>query len=232
MYAAAGRIVTVGDGYRERLLARGVPAEKIAVIPNGVDVRHFAPLTTSPADSLPLANGDKFVCRLYRHRWHGPRPRGHFAGRQKLKSRERSDVEFWIVGDGADRSRLQHEAESSGLTNVFFTGLVPKTCMPGLIAACNACLVHLKQAELFETVIPSKIFEIMAMNVPVIMGVRGQARTIVAGGGCRTGDDSGKRRFADRRHQRDSIGSGSLLRGPLLRDVTFRPECIGAADAR
>jgi colanic acid biosynthesis glycosyl transferase WcaI len=184
MYAAAGRIVTVGNGYRERLLSRGVPADKIAVIPNGVDVRQFAPLPCPPAASLPVANDGKFVCAYI-----GTVGMSHgleviLRAAQKLKSTGRSDVEFWIVGDGADRSRLQHEAESRGLTNVFFTGLVPKTCMPGLIAACNACLVHLKQAELFETVIPSKIFEIMAMNVPVIMGVRGQARTIVEAAGA------------------------------------------------
>ena len=51
--------------------------------------------------------------------------------------------------------------------------------MPEMIAAADACLVHLKKAELFETVIPSKIFEIMAMNVPIIIGVRGDAEEIV-----------------------------------------------------
>jgi colanic acid biosynthesis glycosyl transferase WcaI len=178
MYAAAERIVTVGEGYRERLLSRGVPPDKIAVIPNGVDVRQFAPLPCPPA------NNGKFVCAYI-----GTVGMAHgleviLRAAQKLKSRGGSDVEFWIVGDGAERRRLQHEAESSGLTNVFFTGLVPKTCMPGLIAACNACLVHLKRAELFETVIPSKIFESMAMNVPVIMGVRGPARTIVEEAGA------------------------------------------------
>ena len=122
MYAAAERIVTVGNGYRERLLSRGVPADKIAVIPNGVDVRQFAPLTTSPADSLPVANDGKFVCAYI-----GTVGMAHgleviLRAAQKLKSTGRSDVEFWIVGDGADRSRLQREAESRGLKNVFFTG--------------------------------------------------------------------------------------------------------------
>ncbi len=51
--------------------------------------------------------------------------------------------------------------------------------MPEVIAAADACLVHLKLAELFETVVPSKIFEIMAMNVPIIIGVRGHAEEIV-----------------------------------------------------
>ena len=57
--------------------------------------------------------------------------------------------------------------------------------MPDVLATSDACLVHLSKAELFETVIPSKIFETMAMRRPIIMGVRGPAREIVnaAGGG-------------------------------------------------
>jgi colanic acid biosynthesis glycosyl transferase WcaI len=51
--------------------------------------------------------------------------------------------------------------------------------MAEVIASCNACLVHLRRTELFETVIPSKIFEIMAMSVPIVMGVRAQAKRIM-----------------------------------------------------
>ena len=54
---------------------------------------------------------------------------------EKLKSGGRSNVEFWIVGDGADRQDSQHEAGSRRLENVVFTGLVPKSRMPEMIAA-------------------------------------------------------------------------------------------------
>ncbi|HUE13725.1 MAG TPA: glycosyltransferase family 4 protein [Planctomycetaceae bacterium] len=183
MYAAARRIVTVGDGYRARLLERGVPPDKIAVIPNGVDTTQFVP--RPPSVRLRTHEERKFVCAYV-----GTVGMAHgldvvLRAAQKLKRAGRSDVVFWIVGDGAERSRLQSEAQSRRLDSVRFVGLVPKTRMPETIAACDACLVHLKEAELFETVIPSKIFEIMAMSVPIIMGVRGQAREIVlaAGGG-------------------------------------------------
>ena len=185
MYAAARRIVTVGDGYRARLLDRGVPPDKIAVIPNGVDTTQFVPRPSLAALGTRAKGKGKFVCAYV-----GTVGMAHgldvvLRAAQKLKNAGRSDVVFWIVGDGAERSRLQSEARLRRLDNVLFTGLVPKTRMPEMIAACDACLVHLRKAELFETVIPSKIFEIMAMSVPIIMGVRGQAREIVlaAGGG-------------------------------------------------
>jgi len=184
MYAAARRIVTVGDGYRDRLLERGVPADRIAIIPNGVDTTQFV----LPPHFLSLGNRaknkQKFVCAYI-----GTVGMAHglevvLRAAQKLKDAGRADVVFRIVGDGAERNRLQSGAKSLRLDNIEFTGLVAKSRMPEMIAEADACLVHLKKAELFETVIPSKIFEIMAMNVPIIMGVRGQAQRIVLAPGA------------------------------------------------
>lgn len=184
MYAAARRIVTVGDGYRQRLLARGVPEEKIAVVPNGVDARQFVPPPHFRPFSSDADSGRRFVCAYI-----GTVGMAHgldvvLRAAEKLKTAGRANVEFRIVGDGAERQELEREARSRRLDNVVFTGLVPKAQMPDMIAAADACLVHLKKAGLFETVIPSKIFEIMAMNVPIIMGVPGQAQRIVVGPGA------------------------------------------------
>jgi colanic acid biosynthesis glycosyl transferase WcaI len=182
MYATAQHIVTVGDGYRDQLVHRGVPEEKIAVVPNGVDISQFVP--EPPADELRCQwKGEgRFVCAYI-----GTVGMAHgldvvVRAAHKLESTGRDDVVFWIVGDGAERSRLESACREEGLDNVIFTGLVPKSRIAAVIASCDACLVHLRKTELFETVIPSKIFEIMAMNVPIVMGVRGQAQRIVLAG--------------------------------------------------
>jgi glycosyltransferase involved in cell wall biosynthesis len=88
-----------------------------------------------------------------------------------------TDVLFLIVGDGACKKML--EAEAAGLENIRFTGLLSKDEIPAIIADSDASLIHLKKSKLFATVIPSKMFELMAMEVPVIMGVEGEARNIV-----------------------------------------------------
>jgi glycosyltransferase involved in cell wall biosynthesis len=88
-----------------------------------------------------------------------------------------TDVLFLIVGDGACKKML--EVKASGLENIRFTGLLPKNEIPAIIAASDASLIHLKKSKLFATVIPSKMFELMAMEVPVIIGVEGEARNIV-----------------------------------------------------
>ena len=183
MYAAADHIVTVGDGYRDQLLARHVSAEKISVIPNGVDVRRFQPRPPN-AELRRRWNGEgKFVCAYI-----GTVGMAHglevvLKAAETLRESARNDVQFWIVGDGAERARLQEQAEERKLSSITFTGMIAKNQIDDVIASCDACLVHLRGTELFGTVIPSKVFETMALNVPIIMGVRGQAQRIVLDGG-------------------------------------------------
>ena len=101
-----------------------------------------------------------------------------------LKKQEKNDVVFWIVGDGANREALAARVKEQNIDNVIFTGRLPKEEMPAIIAASDCCLVHLRGTELFGTVIPSKIFELMAMNVPIVMAVKGEAQEIVLKGGA------------------------------------------------
>jgi glycosyltransferase involved in cell wall biosynthesis len=182
MYATAKQIVTVGDGYRDQLIRRGVPAEKIAVVPNGVDITQFVPEPQAPQLRKEWRGNGRFVCAYI-----GTVGMAHgldvvIRAARKLKQMSRDDVVFWIVGDGAEKNRLECECRAERLDQVVFTGLVPKAKIAEVIASCDACLVHLRKTELFETVIPSKIFEIMAMNVPIVMGVNGQAQRIVLSG--------------------------------------------------
>jgi hypothetical protein len=192
MYAAADHIVTVGDGYRAQLRQRSVPEDKISVIPNGVDAEKFRP---RPADAALRARWDgtgRFVCAYV-----GTIGMAHgldvvLKAAAMLRERGRRDVQFWIVGDGAERLALERQARELRLDNVAFTGLVAKDHIDAVLASCDACLVHLRGTELFGTVIPSKVFEMLAMQVPIIMGVRGQAQQIVleaSGGVAMTPDD-------------------------------------------
>jgi glycosyltransferase involved in cell wall biosynthesis len=98
---------------------------------------------------------------------------------KRLKKMPNTQVLFLIVGDGALKKKLENEAKESKLNNIYFTGLVPKSEIPRIIYFSDAALIHLRNAQLFATVMPSKMFELMAMDVPIIMGVKGEARDIL-----------------------------------------------------
>ena len=66
--------------------------------------------------------------------------------------------------------------------NIVFLSRQPKNHMPELWSVCDVALIHLKNVKLFETVIPSKIFEAMAMGIPMIIAApKGEATSIIEG---------------------------------------------------
>ena len=96
---------------------------------------------------------------------------------------DREDIVFLMAGDGAERERLQAAIASRGLANVKMLGQLPKAEMPKLWSCSDVSLVLLRKQALFTTVIPSKIFESMAMKKPIVLGVEGEAARIITEGG-------------------------------------------------
>jgi glycosyltransferase involved in cell wall biosynthesis len=62
------------------------------------------------------------------------------------------------------------------LTNVHFLEPVSKKEMPAILKSIDVALVPLKNLPLFQGAIPSKVFEALAMEVPLLLGVDGEAR--------------------------------------------------------
>ncbi len=185
LYGRADHIVAVGDGYRDKLMARGVPPEKIDVVTNGVDTDLFTPRAPDPAvraryglppdafvvvfaGTIGMASGLDVALRAAR----------------RVKDAGRDDVRFLLVGDGAVRAELEESARVQGLSNVVFTGLVPRHELPDVLAASDACLVHFRKEELFATILPSKLFEDAAMERPILLGFEGHARRLVEEADC------------------------------------------------
>ena len=92
---------------------------------------------------------------------------------------EWKDIVFLLVGDGAERRRLVTMRDEMKLSNVLMLEQQAKEKMPELWSLSSVSLVLLKKSALFKTVLPSKIFESMAMEKPVILGVEGESAELV-----------------------------------------------------
>ena len=190
-YRAAARIVTVGDGYRRDLAARGVDPARVAVVMNGVDRELFRPRERDPAAAARFGVAGRAEGRAGRFvvAWCGTIGLAHglevvLRAAAALSARRRSDVVFLIAGDGARLDALRAAADDAGLDNVVFTGRLDRGRIPEVLACADACLVHLRASATFETVMPSKILEGAAMGLPLVLGVRGFARRFVEDAGC------------------------------------------------
>ena len=90
------------------------------------------------------------------------------------------DIRIVFAGGGADRARLEKLVEARDLSNVVMIPRQPKENMQKIWSLCDVSLVSLKDTPLFSTVIPSKIFESMAMSLPIIISVpEGESTQII-----------------------------------------------------
>jgi glycosyltransferase involved in cell wall biosynthesis len=185
MYLAADHIVAVGNGYRDNVASKVPVSNRISVIYNGVDGHSFVPAQRDEEFLIQHGQHGRFVCSYV-----GTIGMAHgletvLDAADILQRAGRSDIGFLLVGDGARRKLLEEECVERKLTGlVRFTGRLDKSEMPKVLASSDALLVHLRACDLFETVIPSKIFEAMAMERPIIMGVRGESAEIVRQSGA------------------------------------------------
>ncbi len=182
MYRRADRVVALTNAFRWHIAGRGVPAALIDVIKNGADLERFRPSPRENAFRADHGLRGKFVASYV-----GTHGMAHgldtiLQAAEALKADTR--IAFLLVGDGAERAGLLSEKARRGLDNVVMLPQQPKERMPEILAASDACLVMLKKTELFKTVIPSKLFEAMAMERSIVLGVEGESREIVEAGAC------------------------------------------------
>jgi glycosyltransferase involved in cell wall biosynthesis len=81
-----------------------------------------------------------------------------------------------LLGDGPIKSDLIAQSQKAGLKNLFFLHPVPKAGMYGVLNEINMAWVPLKKLPLFEGAIPSKIFENLSMEKPILLGVSGESK--------------------------------------------------------
>ena len=185
LYDAADHIVAVGEGYRQNMIRKGVPAAKIDVVTNGVDADLFTPRPADAAlrERLGFTPGT-FVVTFAGTIGMASGLEVALGAARRLKEQGRDDVAFLLIGDGAVRAELETQARAQGLDNVVFTGLVQRAELPDYLASSDAFLVHFRKQELFSTILPSKFFEDAAMQKPILLGFEGDARAMLLEADC------------------------------------------------
>ncbi len=166
LYRRATAIVAVTEAFRENLRTRGIDVGKVHVVRNGVDLSRYAPRERDEELAKRLGVQGQFVVGYLGT--HGMAHALHRVVEAAELLRERRGIHFLFVGGGAERDKLVELARSKGLANVSFHASFPKDDMPALWSVCDLGLVHLKDQDVFRTVIPSKIFECFGMGVPVL----------------------------------------------------------------
>lgn len=178
LYRQSAAIVALTPKFKENLVGRGIDGDKIPIVINGVDTERFQKTPRDTALAAEWGLKDKFVIGYI-----GTHGMAHGLANvldAAARLRENDRVRFLFVGDGAERDDLMRRAAQEGLDNVQFIASQPREKMPSIWSVCDVALVHLRDSVVFSEVIPSKIFEAMAMGLPTLLvAPKGVASDIV-----------------------------------------------------
>ncbi len=184
LYRKAARIVSVTRSFRRILGERGIDEGKIEVVTNGLDPARFRPMEKDPELLDRYGLQGKFVAGYIGTHGMAHKLETLLRAAERLAAcREGRDVRFLFLGDGANKESLVRRAKEKNLSNVLFLDSVPKAEVARYWSILDVSVIHLKKTDLFKTVIPSKIFESMGMERPILLGVSGESADIVQSSG-------------------------------------------------
>jgi putative colanic acid biosynthesis glycosyltransferase WcaI len=179
----ADSVVAIGETMRTRLEAKGVPRERIDVIPNWVDVRAISPRAKRNGWSQANGLADSFVVM------HS----GNVGHAQDLDTLlhaasllcDLPDMRIVIVGSGARHAELVQLARRLELENVVFLPYQPRDLLPESLSAGDVHVVGLA-AGLSGFVVPSRVYGILAAGRPLIVSADASSETarLVEVAGC------------------------------------------------
>jgi glycosyltransferase involved in cell wall biosynthesis len=177
-YRSAEKIITVTDSFKTEIIKKGIIAEKIGVVKNGANLELYKPMKRDETiiDKLKLQN-KKILGYIGTH---GMAHKLDFIlDCAKILVKTNPEYHFLLIGNGAERNNLVAKTKNEHISNVTMLESVPKHEVAGYLSILDAAIINLRKSELFTTVIPSKIFETSAMQIPILLGVDGESRAIV-----------------------------------------------------
>jgi glycosyltransferase involved in cell wall biosynthesis len=182
IYRFSDSILVASKGYRARIEALGVSAEKITYWPQWAESAYTQPLDKEKKVTLPAtARGFKILYAGNIGTSQGFPTIVEAASRLKQKA----DVSWLILGDGAQLPWVLQRVDALGLKNDFhFLGTCPVEDVPYYAAEADALLAALRRDPLFEITVPGKVQSCLACGRPIIASFDGEAAEIVAASGA------------------------------------------------
>ena len=178
-YKSASWINVLTPAFEKALIdKKNIDPAKISMIPNGADLDIIQP---GPPDNWVRQKhnlSNKFVVTYIGA--HGvANALMQLVEAAKILKNKDPDVQIMLVGDGMQKPMLVEKAKAYSLHNITFADPVPKSQIGDYINASDVCTAVLKKCDTFKTVYPNKVFDYMAAEKPIIIGIDGVARKLV-----------------------------------------------------
>jgi colanic acid biosynthesis glycosyl transferase WcaI len=173
----ATRVIVLGEDMRNRIVAKGVPAERIEIVRDGTEILSAdAPRHPLDAEVIRQIRGDFRFVLLHAGNI------GFYGAWDTLISAAKQlsgdGIGFVFVGEGAQRAKL--ESAANGILNVRFLPFFPGSKIPSVLAAADAHLITVKRG-LEGVVVPSKLYGIVAAGKPIVAAAPRETDAVALG---------------------------------------------------
>ncbi|MFD0685373.1 glycosyltransferase family 4 protein [Actinomadura fibrosa] len=179
--AEADAVVTLGEAMRAEIASRGVPAEKIFTVPNGVDEAFLQPLPDAADLRVELGIPADVPVVGLTSSFYGYEGIDTLIDAAALLRDRGTPITLLLVGDGPERGALERRAAGHGVSAVF-TGRVPMGSVRRYHAILDVFAVPRRADRVCQLVTPLKPIEAMAGGIPVIASDVKALREIVEPG--------------------------------------------------
>ncbi|MCO8058833.1 glycosyltransferase family 4 protein [Acinetobacter towneri] len=181
VYKFVDHIVVLCPGFKQLLIERDVPKEKISVIYNWCDEQGLTQAKPAKLEYQQLMQ-NKFNIVFAGNMGKAQALDTILEAAKKFKNIQ--DIQFVFVGGGTETERLKQRSIVENISNIAFIPRMSMAEVGGVLQLSDLLLVHLKKDPLFEITIPSKTQAYMAMGKPVLMAVAGDAAELVQKAEC------------------------------------------------
>lgn len=173
-YRNSKKITVISKGFRDLLIQRGVPENKIEIIYNWSGLEGV----------LPTGNHQlKYVENIFNVTFAGNMGKAQDLTNvilaAELLSKEHPEIIFNFIGDGIEKQNLVDLVTKKNLNNVVFYDRVKSSEVIGYLEESDCLLISLKKDPLFEITVPSKTQAYLSLGRPIVSTVLGNAADLV-----------------------------------------------------
>jgi len=179
LYLSASKIIVVTDSFKKYLIEKHqINQDKVGVFKNGVLVSNFKSPEANAVTALKKTLGLQNKIIVSYIGTHGLAHGLKFI-LESISKISNPTLHFLFIGDGAEKENLIKYSKTLHSKNFTFLKSITKSDVPLYIDMSDYSLVNLKKSDEFKCVIPSKIFENIAMYKPILLGVEGESEKLI-----------------------------------------------------
>jgi colanic acid biosynthesis glycosyl transferase WcaI len=178
VYRHASKIVVITPGVKQKLLERGVPEDKIAMIYEWCDDSHICYGQKNEQLAKELGMEGRFNI-LFAGNMGKAQAMTAVLDAAAMIQQDCPQVQIVLIGSGVDVDNLKQKAQDLQLENVRFLKRRPISEIGAILSLADVLFVHLKDDPIFRFAVPSKTQAYMASGRPILMGVKGDAAELV-----------------------------------------------------